>query len=766
MEQQLENLIKQLRPGQDILGRWQQGEMAVSAVPGAGKSHSLAVAAAATIAREKLNLRRQLIIVTYTRSATASIKQKVEKNLDYLGLPPIGFSVQTIHGLALNIASQYPELSQLNLNQSNLVSPNSNHRLIKHAVNQWIDENPHLFEVLVEGRQGFAGEESEKMRRESIIRSELLPNLARTVIKEAKCSGKTPQSLAHYIDYTRDDYQIMAIASGLYKNYQNLMIENNFIDYDDMILGALKVLQNNEARKIWQQQTHAVFEDEAQDSSPLQVELLEILAKDDEQPHLEANLVRVGDPNQAINSTFTPADPIYFNWFCNLCAKKNSLATIAQAGRSTQIIIDAANQTLDFVNHQALKKSQNNDKIHLPFRQQYIQPVTQKNVNPAPSGQGLELHIFEHIYETVKAIGQKIELIFAEEKDRKSHNLAILVREKTQGKFINDHLQYLQENHGINVTLIDENSNTSELPQEILQLLQFIDRPHSPEYFHNALKILHKRKLIDITVTSININNPEKFLYPTILEENEYSDTAFQAKKVIIELLQAKTELVHYQLIPYLAMALRYNQGELATTHKLSERIDKQIIGRSSLKTIISTLQELINSERFEVIETFEDDEDNPENLYTRCGQVTIMTMHKSKGLDWDYVFLPFINENSIPGGIYTSKNMQFLGEFNLPEVARGQLRYLIHQEKLADKITQHLSIDEAWQEAIKLKKYEEYRLLYVAMTRAKRLLWMTAEKKAPYRWSFFQDNEDINSLSNISPCPVFNFLKTQPINR
>ena len=43
---QLSILRNSLRTGQQGLATWQGGEMAVSAVPGAGKSHSLSVAAA------------------------------------------------------------------------------------------------------------------------------------------------------------------------------------------------------------------------------------------------------------------------------------------------------------------------------------------------------------------------------------------------------------------------------------------------------------------------------------------------------------------------------------------------------------------------------------------------------------------------------------------------------------------------------------------------------------------------------------------------
>jgi DNA helicase-2/ATP-dependent DNA helicase PcrA len=108
-----------------------------------------------------------------------------------------------------------------------------------------------------------------------------------------------------------EDYDVLKIAAGLYERYQNLLAQRGFIDYDDMILGALRTLQDSDSRRFWQTRCFAVFEDEAQDSSPLQTQLLELLAVDPENPYAEPNLVRVGDPNQAINSTFTPADPVF-----------------------------------------------------------------------------------------------------------------------------------------------------------------------------------------------------------------------------------------------------------------------------------------------------------------------------------------------------------------------------------------------------------------------------------------------------------------------
>ena len=53
--QTFDQLRQSLRTSQRPLANWAGGEMAVSAVPGAGKSHSLAVTAAIAIAQHQLN---------------------------------------------------------------------------------------------------------------------------------------------------------------------------------------------------------------------------------------------------------------------------------------------------------------------------------------------------------------------------------------------------------------------------------------------------------------------------------------------------------------------------------------------------------------------------------------------------------------------------------------------------------------------------------------------------------------------------------------
>jgi DNA helicase-2/ATP-dependent DNA helicase PcrA len=740
-EQAMQRLRNSLRLGQQSMADWQGGSLAVSAVPGAGKSTGMAVAAALAIARYQLHAQRQLIIVTFTRSAAANIKAKIRKYLRDISLSQIGFTVNTLHGLALNIASRHPELSGLNLESATVISPNQSHRLLKTCVEQWIAQNPRRYSSLLEGNQ-FDGEETERLRRQSVLRTEVLPSLANTVIHEAKSSGLLPHHLWELSEQTLDAYGILAIAAGLYEQYQSLLRSRDLIDYDEMILGALRVLENPSACRLWQEQVFAVFEDEAQDSSPLQTQLLEILAADPTQSL--RNLVRVGDPNQAINSTFTPADPIYFRRFCEQCRTQNLLATMDQAGRSSRIIIDAANYVLNWVNRSHLTGADQ------PFREQTIRPVAtgdpQPDANPAPTGRGLEIYTPSDIYQSVQLIGDRIIELFAQNPEA---NAAVLVRENRQGSFIVDQLSHLRRQHGIEVYDVAQSDRYSHVPAEILAMLQFLDRPHSPDYLKAALEVFVKRQLIPTQDLNALATLPEQFLYPGPLDP-EPTPAASQAGYYCRSLLKARLELPHYQLISFLALTLKYDQSELATADKLAERVAKQTAGNSSMSATLSTLSEIVSSERFEPVDT-----EDTDARYLRAGQLTVITMHKAKGLDWDYVFIPFLHEDTLPGSPWVPTAAQFLGDFTLAEVARAQIRAYLHGQSPLPEAA------DAWEQAGHLKTGEEFRLLYVAMTRAKRLLWMSAEEKGPFRWNTFNWNQGDN-LQEKKPCPVIPALKTR----
>jgi len=743
----LQALRSQLRPGQQPLADWQGGKLAVSAVPGAGKSHSMAVGAAIAIARFGLHSDRQLVVVTFTRSAAANIKQKIRANLRALNLPSGGFMVQTLHGLALHIASRHPEASGLDLTRMTLISPNQSHRLLRQVVEQWIHQHPDLYEQLQQG-QGFDGEATERLRRQSVLRTEVLPNLGYTAIQGAKSSRLTPQQLRDAAadcddpDGTLAMGTLMRIAADLYEGYQGLMKSRQLLDYDEMILGALRVLDQEPLRQQWQERVFAVFEDEAQDSSPLQAQLLEILATTPDQR--QCHLVRVGDPNQAINSTFTPADPIYFNRFCDDCASHQRLTMMDQSGRSSPEILNAANQMLFWV-YDGWGATATVPVGQL-FRRQAIRPVAvddpQADANPAPIGAGVEIHYPPDIYATAQEIGARaIALLTA----HPEYNAAILVRERKQAHFLTTRLAPILKGHHIPVYDVNTAQNAKAIPQDILQLLLFIDRPHSPDYLKGALTVLREREQIPSQDLDGLAIAPEQFLYPTPLDP-PLSPPALIAQRVCNQLLRAGVELHPYDLISFLGLTLQYQASELATLQKLAERIFQQTARQRTLKAILEILQEIVTSEQFEGVE------EESEARYTKPGQLTIITMHKAKGLDWDLVFIPFLHHDSIPGEPWVPGGRKFLGEFNLEEVVRMQIRALVRAG--GAMVGELPNPQTAWQAAIALKQAEEYRLLYVAMTRAKRLLWLSAAQNGPFTWSMVSDQGAIN-LQPKKPCDV-----------
>ncbi|OIP77129.1 MAG: DNA helicase UvrD [Oscillatoriales cyanobacterium CG2_30_44_21] len=742
----LHALRQTLRTGQQAMADWEGGELAVSAVPGAGKSTGLAVAAAIAIAKFQLHRQKQLVIVTFTRSAVSNIRKKVSQHLKDLRLPQSAFTVSTLHSLAYTIASNHRELSGFGAGETKIVSESQKQRLLRNATNVWVKENPKLYDLLLEGRS-FDGEDTERLRRQTVLRTDVLPNLAREAIATAKSSGLSVADLRQV--ETPDGGSILEIAAGLYEIYERLLRQEMAIDYDDMILGALRVLQNPNIRNYWQERFFAIFEDEAQDSSPLQTELLEILAI---APQTSGgyikNLMRVGDPNQAINSTFTPADSRFFNEFCDRCAKQSQLTTLDQAGRSTSYVMRSANYVLRWVNQSEY------GKLEKPFRDQKIKPVDaddpQPNANPEPIGAGVEIYLGN----VVADIEAEMEMICDRIKQLHSQDphlsMAILVRQHNQGRFVaeqlNVHLAVSEQEQKIKIYDVEQGDRRSRVPVDMLTILQFMERPHSTDNLKAALEVLKDRQKIsaqqDLNALASSL---EKFLYPTLLDP-ELLPLAQESQAKCIGLLRAKIELPLYNLIPFIAFTLYDDEaGLLATADKLGDRLNQELVGNYSMRTVIEALKEIVESENFEAIE-----DENLEERYMAVGQVTIISLHKAKGLDWDVVFMPFLHKRICPGEAYLPEAVKFLGDFGLPEVTRAQIRAIVHGDRLPNA-------EEAWERYNYLKQSEEFRLLYVGMTRAKRLLCLSAAQSAPFSWNTIASRNE-----NVPICPAIVQLKRQ----
>ena len=204
-----------------------------------------------------------------------------------------------------------------------------------------------------------------------------------TVITSAKNRRLRAEDLLALIGEGGGDElnQFLRIGARIYQLYQQLIETIGGLDFDDLVWRAVELLdQYPDLCARYRQRWPVVLEDEAQDSVPLQEDLLSLLAGPD------GNWIRVGDPNQAIMSTFTAADPRYLRRF--LERDDVEAQEMAISGRCAPMIIDLANFLVEWVSVEHPLE----EVRERAFRQQLIQPTErgapQQNPDDADSAIG------------------------------------------------------------------------------------------------------------------------------------------------------------------------------------------------------------------------------------------------------------------------------------------------------------------------------------------------------------------------------------------
>src|SRR5574341_129774 len=249
----------QLRPSQREIMRYDGGKMGISAVPGAGKTFTLSYLAAMLVeklAGAGLTDDQEVLVVTFTNPAVNSFRSRIARLVQQERglLPYIGYRVRTLHGLAHDIVRMRPALVGL-AEGFEIVDERITARIIRELAENWVRTNGErllaYWDTAMKDRDAVRGQ----------IRTygpELVEDIGREVIRLGKDNEWEP-----------DEMRAMRA--------------------DPAFLARL------------QKQWPYILEDEAQDSSKLQNEMLRLLSG-------ERNWVRVGDPHQSLYTTFTTAN--------------------------------------------------------------------------------------------------------------------------------------------------------------------------------------------------------------------------------------------------------------------------------------------------------------------------------------------------------------------------------------------------------------------------------------------------------------------------
>ncbi len=354
-----------LRPAQRRILDYREGKLAISAVPGAGKTFIL-THLAVRLVRDLGVSPKQILILTYMRSAAANFKGRIASALAEQGLTAYGLQAMTIHAFCLSILKRH---------QAAHGNDSEGERPL--VVLTEIEQR----RILVDGMRRFEQEVDPEgawrkryaSNREGHDPQEAAAGNARRLISAAKHFRMDAARLDALLGESQPEVPF------LYRHYLAAQQKDGLVDFDDQVQRAITLLKTDpDLLDFFHRRYSFVLEDEAQDSTPSQHELISVLT--DRGWGGSGNLVRVGDPNQAITTTFTFNDPAFFRDFCRALEAQGRHERMDESSRSAGTVIDLANALVEVTGTHPVPE------VATAFAAQAIRAATAGRPNPEPHG--------------------------------------------------------------------------------------------------------------------------------------------------------------------------------------------------------------------------------------------------------------------------------------------------------------------------------------------------------------------------------------------
>jgi DNA helicase-2/ATP-dependent DNA helicase PcrA len=260
----LQPLLANLNPEQRAAVEAAEGPLLILAGAGSGKTRVI-TSRIAWLIREKDIAPDAILAVTFTNKAAAEMGERVDKLLGHSSLAkPL---IATFHSLCVRILRR--DIEALKVGGKGLTR--------SFAI---FDEND---------QQGIV---KQVMRRMGLDTKQLTPRTVLGRISWAKNHMVDPQE--YYLNSKDPNSERIA---HIFEGYQAELRKNNALDFDDLLLEAVRVLKSSaEVRERYQRRYRYLLVDEYQDTNRPQYELMKLLAGE------HKNVCAVGDEDQSIYS--------------------------------------------------------------------------------------------------------------------------------------------------------------------------------------------------------------------------------------------------------------------------------------------------------------------------------------------------------------------------------------------------------------------------------------------------------------------------------
>ena len=390
----------------------------------------------------------------------------------------------------------------------------------------------------------------------------------------------------------------LVILNTIYYQYQERLMSSNMIDYDDMIPLFMKLCEDQMFRNLVQ--TKYILVDEAQDTNQIQYELVKLLSEQ------YGNLFFVGDSDQLIYS-FRSSDIAILNDFQDNC---DEIIILNQNYRCNQDILKHANKLIDF-NSNRIKK------------ELFSEIETLKKV---------EFRQFASTSEEAMTVAYAIKSMIKDGMNPK--DIGILYRNNNQSY------------------LIEKELNNLKIPYTLYGGKPFFEYKEIRTIIYTYRLLFNPKNEIAFENIYNSITSIEAFEYGSFIDDYHKQDLdiiSFAAsytsnikfQKLGLRLLKLQeqiTKLSPTDFFMELLQVLHFNKY-LKTSNQQKPQYARIMALRDMIHELkVNELEDSFNQMILDNIKT------NPNNT------VSLLTIHKAKGLEFEVVFVIGFNEGILPG--------------------------------------------------------------------------------------------------------------------
>ncbi len=429
------------------------------------------------------------------------------------------------------------------------------------------------------------------------------PKTVRNKISSAKNELMTPDELSKFSNSELDE-----VTVNVYREYQNKLIVNNSLDFDDLLMLPIILFKENPSVLAYYQERYKyILIDEYQDTNEVQYILSKMLSAK------YKNICVVGDPDQSIYGFRGSNYRNILNFEKDY--KNTKTILLEQNYRSTKNILGAANSII--------KNNKNRKEKDLWTDNNTGDKIVYKRCDNEKDESNYV------VSEITKLMNENVGL----------EDIAVLYRTNAQSRNIEE--AFLRKN----------------IPYKVVGSFYFYNRKEVKDLI-SYLKLIYNTS-DDVSLTRI-INVPKRGIGLKTLEN--ITTKANILNTSMFDAIDGGKELEFKRLI--------LNFKELSEDLSLTELVDL-ILDNTGIKKELELEDTIESQSRLENLEEFKSITKSYEEKYgvislsefldeislvsdveeykNRTDVVTLMTVHSAKGLEFDYVYIIGLEEGIFP---------------------------------------------------------------------------------------------------------------------